>query len=167
MSADVKLSKAQISKIIQPGVSFGSWLANIGKKALVAITNVAVPLARDNWFGLVSNLTLTAINTFDRKINGKGAARAGKGFTSYILNEDINIIKIIKSLEDLGVLLDGVTETVQHEIKKRQGGFLGPLLSFVFSGNNLPKIKDGAYVTNLDDKDVKEHIGFHYILTKI
>ena len=136
MSADVKLSKAQISKIIQPGVSFGSWLANIGKKALVAITNVAVPLARDNWFGLVSNLTLTAINTFDRKINGKGAARAGKGFTSYILNEDINIIKIIKSLEDLGVLLDGVTETVQHEIKKRQGGFLGPLLALLVAQYN-------------------------------
>ena len=124
MSADVKLSKAQISKIIQPGVSFGSWLANIGNKALVAITNVAVPLARDNWFGLVSNLTLTAINTFDRKINGKGAARAGKGFTLYILNEDMNIIKIIKSLEDLGVLLDGVTETLQHEIKKDKVDFL-------------------------------------------
>ena len=136
MSADVKLSKAQISKIIQPGVSFGSWLANIGKKALVAITNVAVPLARDNWFGLVSNLTLTAINTFDRKINGKGAARAGKGFTLYILNEDMNIIKIIKSLEDLGVLPDGVTETVQHEIKKREGGFLGPLLALLVAQYN-------------------------------
>ena len=136
MSADVKLSKAQISKIIQPGVSFGSWLANIGKKALVAITNVAVPLARDNWFGLVSNLTLTAINTFDRKINGKGAARAGKGFTLYVLNEDMNIIKIIKSLEDLGVLPDGVTETVQHEIKKRQGGFLGPLLALLVAQYN-------------------------------
>ena len=136
MSADVKLSKAQISKIIQPGVSFGSWLANIGKKALVAITNVAVPLARDNWFGLVNNLTLTAINTFDRKINGKGAARAGKGFTLYILNEDMNIIKIIKSLEDLGVLPDGVTETVQHEIKKRQGGFLGPLLALLVAQYN-------------------------------
>ena len=29
-----------------------------------------------------------------------------------------DFIKIIKSLEDLGVLLDGVTETVKHEIKK-------------------------------------------------
>ena len=42
---------------------------------------------------------------------GKGAARAGKGFTLFISNEDINyIIKIIKSLEDLGVLVDKVTE---------------------------------------------------------
>ena len=31
MSTDIKLSKAQIPKIIQSGGSFGSWLANIGK----------------------------------------------------------------------------------------------------------------------------------------
>ena len=36
---------------------------------------------------------------------------AGKGFTLFILNEDMNIIKIIKSLEDSGALIDGVTET--------------------------------------------------------
>ena len=30
-SIDIKLSKAQISKIIQSGESFGSWLANLGK----------------------------------------------------------------------------------------------------------------------------------------
>ena len=35
----------------------------------------------------------------------------GKIFTSFISNEDMNyIMKIIKSLEDLGVLIDGVTE---------------------------------------------------------
>ena len=31
-----------------------------------------------------------------------------------------DIIKIIKSLEDSGVLIDGVTETVKHEIKKQE-----------------------------------------------
>ena len=29
-----------------------------------------------------------------------------------------DIIKVIKSLEDSGVLIDEVTETVKHEIKK-------------------------------------------------
>ena len=29
-----------------------------------------------------------------------------------------DIIKIIKSLDDSGVLIDGVTETVKHQIKK-------------------------------------------------
>ena len=125
MSTDIKLSKAQISKIIQSGGSFGSWLGNLGKKAL---TNIAIPLARDNLPGLVSNLISNAINKFERKISGKGAVRAGKGFTLFISNEDmIVIIKIIKSLEDSGVLIDGVTETVKHEIKKQEGKFLGPL----------------------------------------
>ena len=40
-----------------------------------------------------------------------------------------DIIKIIKSLKDLGVLIDGVTETVKHEIKKQEDGFLGALLA--------------------------------------
>ena len=40
-----------------------------------------------------------------------------------------DIIKIIKSLEDSGVLIDGVTERVKHEIKKREGGFIGALLA--------------------------------------
>ena len=43
----------QISKIIQSEGSFGSWLGNLGKKAL---TDIAIPLAGDNLPGLVSNL---------------------------------------------------------------------------------------------------------------
>ena len=44
--------------------------------------------------------------------------KAGKGFTLFISNEHLNdFIKIIKSLEASGVLTDGVTETVKHEIK--------------------------------------------------
>ena len=41
----------------------------------------------------------------------------------------IDIIKIIKSLEDSGVLIDGVNETVKDEIKKQEDGFLGVLLA--------------------------------------
>ena len=59
MSTDIKLSKAQISKVIQSG-------------------------------GLVSNLASNEINKFERKISWKGAMRAGKGFTLFLLNEDIN-----------------------------------------------------------------------------
>ena len=39
-----------------------------------------------------------------------------------------DIIKVIKSLEDSSVLIDGVTETVKDEIKKQEGGFDGALL---------------------------------------
>ena len=38
------------------------------------------------------------------------------------------IIKIVKSLEDSGLLLKGVTETVQNEVKEQKGGFLSMLL---------------------------------------
>ena len=48
----------------------------------------------------------------------------------FISNEDIDdIIAIIKSLEDSGVLIDVVTETVKDEIKKQEGGFLDAVLS--------------------------------------
>ena len=50
----------------------------------------------------------------------------------FILNEDINDnIKIIKSLEDSGVLIDGITETVKHEIKKQK---VQPVISSVIKG---------------------------------
>ena len=94
MSIYIKLSKAQLSKKIQSGGSIGSWLTNLGKKTL---TNIAILLARDNLPGLVSNLTSNTITKFERKISEKGAVRAGKGFTSFITNEDMNdIINIIK-----------------------------------------------------------------------
>ena len=39
-----------------------------------------------------------------------------------------NIIKIVKSIKDSGLLLKGVTETVQNEVKEQKGGFLSMLL---------------------------------------
>ena len=39
-----------------------------------------------------------------------------------------DIIKIIKSLEDSGLSLKGVIETVQNEVKEQKGGFLSMLL---------------------------------------
>ena len=45
--------------------------------------------------------------------------------TLIIPNDEIeDIIKIIKSLEDSGLLLKGVTETVQNEVKNKKGDFL-------------------------------------------
>ena len=39
-----------------------------------------------------------------------------------------DIIKRVKSLEDSGVLLKGVTETLQKEVKEQKEGFLSMLL---------------------------------------
>ena len=40
-----------------------------------------------------------------------------------------DIIKIVKCLEDSGLLLKGVTERVQNEVKERKGRFLSILLA--------------------------------------
>ena len=42
-----------------------------------------------------------------------------------------------------------------------------PSFSGVYSRDNLPKIKDEAYVINLDNKNGEELIGVHYLLTEI
>ena len=39
-----------------------------------------------------------------------------------------DLLKIVKSLEDSGSLLDGITETVKNEVKQQKGGFLSMFL---------------------------------------
>ena len=50
----------------------------------------------------------------------------GSGSTTLIIsNKDINdLIKIVKSLEDSALLLKGVTESIQNEVKEQKDGFL-------------------------------------------
>ena len=71
---------------------------------------------------MLAPLTLSAVDdAIQRKMRGRGVivkSRAGKGITLVISNEDMNIVRIIKSLENSIVLIDGVSETVQKEIKK-------------------------------------------------
>ena len=58
-STDKKLSETQISKIIQSGGSFGSWLIYAKK-----LTNNAIPLGIENLPGLVTNSNSKVIKTF-------------------------------------------------------------------------------------------------------
>ena len=53
------------------------------------------------------------------QMRGRGVVRAGKGTTLVILNEDMDdIIRIKKWLENSGVLIDGVNETVKQKTKR-------------------------------------------------
>ena len=54
----------------------------------------------------------------------------GSGKTTLIIPNDEmkDIIKIVKSLEDSGLLLKRVSETVQNETKEQKGRFLSMLL---------------------------------------
>ena len=66
MSTDIKICKAQISKMIESGGFFDSWLGNLGKKAP---TKTDVPLARDNLLGLVNNLASNPINRLEKELS--------------------------------------------------------------------------------------------------
>ena len=46
-----------------------------------------------------------------------------------ISNEEMNdIMKRVKSLEESGLLIRGVSETIKNDAKKQKGGFLGMVL---------------------------------------
>ena len=138
MSTDTKLSKAQISKIFPSGECLGKMVSafpNLDQTlAKYALTKVDVPLAKDVLPGLVSNMvpgaSSNAIDKLGRKITGHGTISAAIGFTFFNSNEDMDdIIKIGESLEKSGLLIDGAHETVKHEIKKQEGGFLPAMVT--------------------------------------
>ena len=53
----------------------------------------------------------------------------GSGVKLTIEEEDMNdIMKIIEALENSGVLLKGVSKTIENETKEQRGGFLSMLL---------------------------------------
>ena len=65
----------------------------------------------------------------------------GSGVKLIIEQEDMNdIMKIIKALENSGILLKGVSKTIKNETKEQRGGFLSMLLGTLgasFFGNFL------------------------------
>ena len=68
-----------------------------------------------------------------KKILGSGSrnsSSSGSHNTTLIIsNKDMkDLIKIVKSLEDSGLLLKVVTETVQNEVKEQKGGLFSMLL---------------------------------------
>ena len=77
----------------------------------------------------------TAASAADARIHkkilgsGRPSSSASHNTTLIISNDKMkDIINIEKSLEDSGLLLKGVTETVQNEVKEQKGGFLSMLL---------------------------------------
>ena len=84
---------------------------------------VAMPLAKN----VLAPLGLTAaFSAIDGDIQKK---MRGEGVNLVIEQEDMNdIIKIIEALENSGILLKGVTKTIENETKEQRGGFLSMLL---------------------------------------
>ena len=119
LATDTKLSKAQIKKLIQSG----GFLDKLLSKLAGPLMKVAMPLAKN----VLAPLGLTAaMSATDGSIQKK---IHGSGVKLIIEQEDINnIIKIIEALENSGILLKGVTKTIENETKEQRGGFLSTLL---------------------------------------
>ena len=88
------------------------------------MNNVLKPLAKSALipFGLTAAAAATDA-AIHKKIFGSGIT------TLIILNEEINdIMKIVKSFEESGLLITGVSETIKIEAKEQKGRFLSMLL---------------------------------------
>ena len=123
-SADFKLSKTQLPKMIQSGEFLSRLLGPLLKTGLPLIKKAIKPLAKS----VLVPLGLTAASSAaDAGIHKK---ILGSGNTTLIISNDESddIIKMIKSLEDYDLLLEAVTKTVQNEAKELKGGFLSMLL---------------------------------------
>ena len=121
MSTDLKLSRAQISKIIQSGGFLGSLLSKIAGPLM----KIAIPLGKNVLAPLGIIAAALAIDAgIQKKIHGSGNK------TLIISNEEMNdIIKIIVALEDLSnILLKGVIKTIKNETKEPKEGLLRMLL---------------------------------------
>ena len=123
-STDIKLSKTQLSKMIQSGGFLGRLLGPLLKTGLPLMKSAIKPLAKSVL--ILLGLTAAAADAgIHKEILGSGHYNT----TLIISNDEMDdILKIVKSLEDSGVLLKGVSETIQNEAKEQRGGFLSMLL---------------------------------------
>ena len=110
--------------MIQLGGFLSRLLGPLLKPGLPLIKNVIKPLAKSFLIPLGLTAAASAADAgIHKKILGSGNA------TQIISNNEMeDIIKIIKSLKDSGLLLKGVNEIVQNEVKEQKRGFLSMLL---------------------------------------
>ena len=128
-STDIKLSKTQLSKMIQSGGFLGRLLGPLLKTGLPLIKSVIKPLAKSV---LIPLGLAAAASAADAGIHKKILGSDHNNRTLIISNDEMDdILKIVKSLENSAVLLKSVSETIQHEAKEQRGGFLSMLLGIL------------------------------------
>ena len=101
-SVDIKFSKAQLSRMIQSGGFLGKLLGPLLKTGLALMKSVITPLAKIVSIPLGLTAAASAADAgIHKKILG-----SGNNTTLIISNKDMDdLIKIVKSLEDSGLLL--------------------------------------------------------------
>ena len=121
--------------MIQSGGFLGRLLGPLLKTGLPLMKSVIKPLAKNVLIPLGLTAAASAADAgIHRKILGSGkrpleVALPHNNTTLIISNDEMDdILKIVKSLEDSGILLKGVSEAIQNEAKEQRGGFLSMLL---------------------------------------
>ena len=146
-ATDIKLSKAQIKKLIQPGAFLGKLLSKLAGPLM----KVAMPLAKNVLTPL--GLTTAAMSAIDGSIQKK---IHGSGVKLIIEQEDMNdIMKIIKALKNSGILLKGVSKTIKNETKEQRGGFLSMLLGTLGASLLGNLLTGGKGIMRADDGIVR------------
>ena len=148
-STDIKLSKAQLT-IMQKG-GFLRFLALLLKSGLPLLKSVIKPL---------SMLGLTAAASATDAALKKRILGSGNHKTPITFNDDMqDPLKIVKSLEDSGLLLDGITETIKKEVKEKKGGFLSMLLG-TLGANLLGNMLAGRGAIRAGEETIRAGYGF-------
>ena len=132
MQTNLKLSKAQISKMIQ----FAGFLGSLFTKLAGPLMKVVLLLAKDVLAPLGITAATSAIDArIQKKIHGSGTT------TLIISNKEMNdIMTFVHALEDSNILLKGVTKIIKNDTKEQTRGFLGTLvgtLGSILLGNLL------------------------------
>ena len=119
MSTDIKLNKAQISKIIQSAGFLGNLLGPLLRTGLPLMKNVIKPLTKSVLIPLGLTAAASAADGGVQKIIfGSGTS------TLIISNEEMNgIMKIVQALEDSNISLKGVTKIIKNETKNKKRCF--------------------------------------------
>ena len=120
-STDIKLSKTQLSKMVQLGEFLGRLIGPLLKTGLPLIKNVIKPLAKSVLIPLVLTAAASGADAgIHKKILGSGRSSSSAQQTTLIISNDEmqDIIEIVEPLEDTGLLPEGVSETIQNEAIK-------------------------------------------------
>ena len=161
LSANIKLSKTQLSKIVQSGGFLERLLGLLLKAGLPLMKNVFQPLAKRDSIPLGLTIAASAaVAAIHKQILGSVTT------TLIISNHDMeDIMKIVHSLEDSGLLLKGVSDTIQNEAKEKKGGFLSMLLGTLGAsllGNTLA----GKGINRAGDGIIRAGYGSKISMTK-
>ena len=139
-------------------IQSGGFLGNLLGKLAGPLMKVAMPLAKNVLAPLGISSAMSAI---DGSIKKK---MFGSGTTTLISSNDEmdDILKMVKSREDSGLLLKGVSETIQHEGKEQRGGFLSMLLGTLGASllvDILSKVLSGKGVIRAGEGTIRAGYG--------